>query len=156
MRTWWPLEGSCEHVNETSGYIKCFEILEQLNTDTCQKGLSSIKLVNMSAQKPKSSVHKRHSCNDRIVGVANITFSSVRTLKPSSIFKYMLYLRLRFYFPNRLFLSNFSAEILKLKSIGQPVLVSGSHLKLMSRFFSVLPIVDLFMCDVLSNERTNL
>jgi hypothetical protein len=28
---WGPVEGSCEHGNETSDFIKCWEILEWLN-----------------------------------------------------------------------------------------------------------------------------
>jgi hypothetical protein len=36
-----PVEGSCEHGNEPSGSIKCWEVLEQLATP--QEGLSSIE-----------------------------------------------------------------------------------------------------------------
>jgi hypothetical protein len=43
-----------------------------------------------------------------------------------------------------------------LPSVGQSVLVSGSHLQLMTRCFSVLTIAGFLMCGVLSDERIGL
>jgi hypothetical protein len=40
------VEGPCEHVNEPSGFIKCWEILEWvLQLAASQEGLSSMVLV---------------------------------------------------------------------------------------------------------------
>jgi hypothetical protein len=40
------VEGSCEHCNEPSGSIKCWEVLVAAQLAAFQEGLSSMKLVS--------------------------------------------------------------------------------------------------------------